>query len=181
MDLSTVPTFGATVAFEVAGLSATNQPTAKFTMPYGPVVGWAGSPYDGRVTIPAGAYPATSEPVHYSPTAGFYQTTSGFMIWVPAAGYYYYGLPTQYYLPRQSAAAPEWIHAYSAPEPDRAVTASRSTTAPDIIQTELFWRPRAWGDTGSYTAWLRGQMRLQKAAERSSVVVDRDCLRCHRR
>jgi hypothetical protein len=180
MDLSTVPTSGVTVAFEVSGLPAPNEPIAKFTMPFEPVAGGAGSSPAGRVAIPAGSYPSPSEPVHYYSIAGFYRTTSGIMIWVPAPGYYY-GTPTQYFPHGPSpGGTSDWVNAHPAPGPSRGATAGGRSGAPETIQLELYWRPRAWGDAESYQAWLRGQMRLQQAAGRSPTMIGGQCAKCHR-
>jgi hypothetical protein len=181
MDLSTVPTSGATVAFEVADLPGPNERTARFTMPFAPVASGAGSPHDGRVPIPAGSYPAASEPVHYYSISGFYRTTAGLMIWVPAPGYYY-GTPTQYYPHGPSPGdASDWVNAHPAPGPRPRASVSGWSGAPETIQFEPYWRPRAWGDAESYQAWLRGQMRLQHAAGRSPTVIGGQCAKCHRR
>jgi hypothetical protein len=177
MDLSTVPISGATVTFEVAGLPDPREPTAKFRTPFTPLNSGSSSSHAVAVLIPNPTYPASADIVHYFPVAGFYQTTSGVLIWVPAPGYYY-GTAFQYYPHLQ---AWTWQSARAAADPRGNVTTPRSTGAPDWIQWELYWRPRAMGDTESYWLWLRREMRLQRLAGRSPSMVNGNCARCHRR
>lgn len=176
MDLGTVPAAGASVAIEVRGLPDPKEPSATFTMPFAPVDGGPIGLQDGTAMSPAQTYTAGSEVVHYFPVAGFYRMTSGVLIWVPAPGYYY-GTSVQYY-PRLRTS--DWQAARPAAGPGEVVTAPRSTGAPDSINPELYWRPRAWGDTESYQAWLHGEMWRQRLAGRSPSVVGGGCARCHR-
>lgn len=177
MDLGTVPASGATVTIEVAGLPDPKQPTARFTMPFTPIAGGSSSTGVAQAVNPAPTGTAAAEAVHYFPAAGFYQTTSGVLIWVPAPGYYY-GTSVQYY-PHVRASA--WEPARAAVGPYQEVVAPRSTGAPDTIQWELYWRPRAMGDTESYQLWLHGEMWRQRLAGRSPATVRGNCAKCHGR
>lgn len=172
MDLATVPASGATVTMEVRGLPDPKEPTAKFTMPFAPVASGAGPPQAGQAMTDM-----TTEAIHYFPVAGFYRTTSGALIWVPAQGYYY-GTSVQYY---PHAQASGWRYALPAPGPGPAATSPPWTGAAEPIHWELYWRPRALGDTESYQAWLHGEMWRQRLAGRSPATVDGECARCHRR
>jgi hypothetical protein len=177
VDLAAVPAPGATVTVEVRGLPDPEESTARFTMPFAPVVtAGAGPPRSSQAMAPSQTYPAASEPVHYFPLVGFYQTTSGVVIWVPAPGYYY-GTSVQYF---GHSKASGWQYAHPGPVPDHVANAPGWAGAPGSIHADLYWRPRAMGDTESYEAWLRGEMRRQEMAGRSPKLMGGECAKCHR-
>ena len=172
-----MPTSGANVMIEVAGLPDSKEPTARFTMPFTPLTGGSSPHHAVEAMIPTPTFPVTGETAHYFTTAGFYRMASGVVIWVPAPGYYY-GTPVQYYTHAQALT---WQPARAAAEPHRQITTPRSTGAPDWIQWESYWRPRAMGDTESYQLWLHGEMWCQQLAGRSPSTVQGNCARCHGR
>ncbi len=176
IDLGTVPRTGATVTFAIAGLPDPEEPAARFSLPFTLV---ASGPGSARAALAAPTYRISSEPVHFFPAAGFYRTASGVTIWVPSPGHYN-GKPVQY-LQRVPPDGPSgWQAAHPAIDPGRAALA-RAVVAPELMQTELYWRPRASGESVAYQAFIRGQMRQQKAAGRSPSIADRECVKCHRR
>jgi hypothetical protein len=174
LDLSTVPPTGARVAFEISGLPSPADPVAKFTLPFEFVKTPAESNEGCPVTAEVHGYAPIASKAYYFPLAGFYSTPTG-VVWVPAPGYYH-ARPTQ--LP--VIAASGWLRAHPAPEPRRFVSPGW-TGAPTSIHPQLYWRPRAWGDTESYQAWLQGMMRMQQAAGRSPAIVGGECAQWHRR
>jgi hypothetical protein len=180
MDLNTVPTSGATVTLEVAGLPDPAELTAKFTMPFSPVAGAPGSSRAGQAATPAPNYRVSAEKVHYFPIVGFHQTTSGVNIWIPSPGHYH-GTPAQYSSRTLPSGASGWRPAHPANDPGRAVPL-RGTGVSELTQSEFYWRPRALGNTASFDAWMIRQIRRQQAARRPlPTVVAVDCAKCHRR
>ncbi len=179
MDLSTVPTSGVTVTIVIDGLPGPKAPTARFSLRFAPVEMPTTSSDAGQVVIPAQAVTVPTTQVYHFATPGLYRTASDALIWVPTPGYYY-DAPVQYYPNPQSTLSSGWQPAHPAPEPTRVIV-TRGSGAPDTIQSEYYWRPRAWGNTEAYQAWLRGQMRLEQAAGRSPSNFGRDCARCHKR
>jgi hypothetical protein len=179
IDLGTVPTSGVTVTFEIAGLPDSKEPTATFTTPFTLVASVPGSSRAGQAATPAPTYRISAEQVNYFHAAGFYRTTSGVVLWIPAPGYYH-GTPAQYYPRVPPVDASGWQPGHPTNDPARAAIAP-AVVAPVVLQAELYWRPRAWGDSGAYQAWVRGQMRQQQAAGRLPSISDRECMKCHRR
>jgi hypothetical protein len=179
IDLGALPQTGVTVTFAIAGLPDPEEPTAKFTVPFTLVAGGPGSARAAQAAITAPTYRISAEEVHFFPAAGFYRTASGVTIWVPAPGYYH-GTPVQFHQRQQPSGASGWQPAHPAIDPSRSAIA-RAVVAPELSQTELYWRPRASHESVAYQAWIRGQMRQQQAAMRSPAISDRECVKCHRR
>lgn len=102
---------------------------------------------------------------------------SGALIWVPDPGYYY-GTSVQYYPHVRDLG---WRPAKSAAESPRAAVMPRSTGAPESIHSDLYWRPRAWGDTEAYQAWHHGEMWRQALARQSTATVGGECAKCQGR
>jgi hypothetical protein len=176
IDLGDVPRTGVNVAFAIVGLPDPEEPTAKFTVPFAPV---AGGPGSARAVQAAPTYRISAEQVHFFPAAGYYRTSSGVTIWVPSPGYYH-GTPVQFHRRLQPSGSSEWQLAHPAIDPRRSAIA-RAVVAPELTQTELYWRPRASGEPVAYQAYIRGQMRQQQAAVRSPSIAGRECVKCHRR
>jgi hypothetical protein len=176
IDLGDLPQTGVTVTFAIAGLPDPEEPTAKFTVPFAPV---AGGPGSARAVQAAPTYRISAEQVHFFPAAGYYRTSSGVTIWVPSPGYYH-GTPVQFHQRVQPAGASGWQPAHPAIDPSRSAIA-RAVVAPELSQTELYWRPRASHESVAYQAYIRGQMRQQHAVVRSPSIADRECAKCHQR
>jgi hypothetical protein len=179
IDLGSVPQTGVTVTFAIAGLPDPKEPTAKFTLPFTLVASGPGSSRDARVATAAPIYRISAEQINFFPAAGFYRTASGVTIWVPTPGYYH-GTPVQFHQRLQPAGSSGWQFAHPAIAPSRSAIA-RAVVAPELSQTELYWRPRASHESVAYQAWIRGQMRQQQAAVRLPSISDRECVKCHRR
>lgn len=175
MNLASVPASGSSVKAEINGLPDPKEKSARFTVPFSLVAGpsdEAKKPDDEKVHPPPGAA------IHYFPAAGFYRTAEGAVIWVPNPGYYY-GTSVQYYPHLQASG---WQYARPAPDPSQgtATTATSSSEGGDSIHPELYWRPRAFGDTESYQNWLHGAMWRERLAGVSPSSMGGECARCHR-
>ncbi len=179
MNLASVPESGASVKIEINGLPEPKEPSARFTVPFSFVASRsdeAEKAENGARTADDNVHPPPGTAIHYFPAAGFYQTAHGSLIWVSTPGYYY-GTSVQYYPHIQASG---WQYAQPAPDPSQGTTATSSRAGVEPIHTELYWRPRAFGDTESYQNWLHGEMWRQQLAGASPSSMGGDCARCHR-
>jgi hypothetical protein len=159
IDLSTVPTSGATVTLGITGLPDPKARTASFTMPFRLVETGPGSAHAGHAANPVWGNTAPPPRIHRYTASGFHRTTAGITVWVPAPGYYY-DIPVQSYRHAHPDAAAGWQLARPAPGPAGPV-AQQPRGKPTTVHTELYWYPRAWAGTAEHHALMKGQMRQQ--------------------
>lgn len=180
MNLASVPASDASVKIEIGGLPDPKEPSTRFTVPFLFVPGDSdeSAESDEARRSDKDLHPPLGTAIHYFPAAGFYQTAEGAVIWVPNPGYYY-GTSVQYYPHLQASG---WQYARPAPDPSQgtATTATSSSEGVESIHPELYWRPRAFGDTESYQNWLHGAMWRERLAGVSPSSMGGECARCHR-
>jgi hypothetical protein len=143
MDLAKVPASGVKVTLEIGGLPHPEDSTAKFTVPFTLVVARSAPPRTGQSVKQVMSTSGVAEKTHYYRVAGFYRVESGDLVWIPSPGHYY-GKPVQYHTRPPSTGASGHRAARRAPEMGRTVAPRVSRTAKPT-QTELYWRPRAFG------------------------------------